>query len=433
MQQFDDHFETNNLSTNCQWGYKKGISTETLLLKMIEDWKIAIDHGKVVGVIFLDFRKAFDAVSHPVLMGKMEKTGIRGALYNWILDYLTNRYQYTDGNGLKSRIRIVEYGVPQGSLLGPRLFKIYVNDLPESVEEGVIYLFADDTTVYYIGNNIEDVLDGLNRIDLNQWSVKNKLCINREKTEAMIISLRPFIGPLRPLRYGNKYIKFVSKSKFLGVTIDNSLRWNRQVEHMVKSYRAKLSQLKRIKHLPKHVLEQIYYNSIIANITYCITVWGTCSPSLFYDLERIYIRAAKLIHNIKDEELSNEQILKRVNWRNLDYIYKGRILSIMHDIYYEKTPKCLTDMFQKEEILKKSSRIRQQLNFKIIRPMTEQGRTSLLYRGLLTWNAIPHEIRCCKNKETFKRKLRMCKVLDKIQYQKEAAIGTNKNTDFLYY
>ena len=98
--QIDDHIETNNLSTNCQWGYKKGISTETLLLKMTEDWKIAIDHGKVVGVIFLDLRKAFDAVSHPVLMEKIEKTGIRGTLHNWILDYLTNRYQYTDVNGL---------------------------------------------------------------------------------------------------------------------------------------------------------------------------------------------------------------------------------------------------------------------------------------------------------------------------------------------
>ena len=187
--QTDDHIETNNLSTNCQWGTTKGILRKTLLPKMIEDWKIAINHGKVVGVIFLDFHKAFTAVSHPVLMEKIEKTGIRGTLCNWILDYLTNRYQYTDVNGLKSRIRIVEFGVPQGALFGSRLFRIYVNDLLESVDEGVIYLFAVDATVYYIGSNIENILDGLNRIveDLNQWSVKNKLCINSEKTEAMII------------------------------------------------------------------------------------------------------------------------------------------------------------------------------------------------------------------------------------------------------
>ena len=176
---------------------------------MTEAWKIAIDHGKVIGVIFLDFCKAFNSVSHLVLIENIQKAGIRGALYNWILDYLTKRYQYTDVNGLKSKIRIVEYGVPQGSLLGPTLLKIYVNNLPESVDEGVIYLFADNTTVYYIANNIEYVLDGLNQIteDFNQWSAKNKLCINSEKTdhEVMIISMRPFICLLRSLPFGNKY------------------------------------------------------------------------------------------------------------------------------------------------------------------------------------------------------------------------------------
>ena len=101
---------------------------------------------------------------------------------------------------------------------------------------------------------------------------------------------------------------------------------------------------------------------------------GARSPSLFFDLGQIHIWAAKLIHNIKDEELSNEQILKRVNWRNLDYIYKHRILLIMHDIYHEKMPKCLTDIFQREE----HSGTRQQLNFTIIRPKTEQGRTLLV-------------------------------------------------------
>ena len=143
---------------------------------------------------------------------------------------------------------------------------------------------------------------------------------------------------------------------------------------MVKSYGPNLSRLKRIKHLPKHILEQIYYKSITVNMMHCITVWGARSPSLFFDLGQIHIWAAKLIHNIKDEELSNEQILKRVNWRNLDYIYKHRILLIMHDIYHEKMPKCLTDIFQREE----HSGTRQQLNFTIIRPKTEQGRTLLV-------------------------------------------------------
>ena len=415
--QIDEHIEKNNLSNDCQWGYKKGKSTETLLIKMTEDWKKAIDQGKVVGIIFLDFSKAFDSVSHPILMEKVKETGIKGALYDWICDYLTNRYQFTDINGIKSKIKIVEYGVPQGSLLGPRLFKIYVNDLPESTNDGVIYLFADDTTVYYIADHIEDVIDGLNRIskDLNKWCSQNKMTVNSDKTEAMIISLKPFIGPLRPLIFGDSNIKFVTTSKCLGVTIDNSLKWNVQVKNIVKSYGAKLSQIKRMKYLPKNVLVEIYYKSIIANVTYCITVWGTCSPPLFEALEHIHVRAAKLIYDIKDEKLTDEQILQKVGWRKLEYIYKRRILSVMYDIYYNKTPSTLTDMFSKGN----NSTTKQRLNFQIKRPRTEQGRASLLYRGPLTWNLIPHEIKSNPSKETFKRKLRTCSQLNNINYRKE--------------
>ena len=300
--------------------------------------------------------------------------------------------------------------------------------MPESTNDGVIYLFADDTTVYYIADHIEGVIDGLNRIrkDLNKWCSQNKMTVNSDKTEAMIISLKPFIGPLI---CEDSNIKFVTTSKCLGVTIDNSLKWNVQVKNIVKSYGAKLSQIKRMKYLPKNVLVEIYYKSIIANVTYCITVWGTCSPPLSEVLEHIHVRAAKLIYNIKDEKLTDEQILQKVGWRKLEYIYKRRILSVMHNICYNKTPSTLNDMFSKGN----NSTTKQRLNFQIERPCTEQGRTSLLHRGPLTRNLIPYEIKSNPSKETFKRKLRICSQLNNINYRKEAAVGTNKNADFYYY
>ena len=114
----------------------KNRSTETLLLLLTETWKQALDLGKVVGVLFVDFRKAFDTVDHTILQQKLQAVGISGTLYDLLVDYLKNRHQIAYINGASSRIRIVEYGVPQGSLLGPRLSKIYVNDLPGSVKEG---------------------------------------------------------------------------------------------------------------------------------------------------------------------------------------------------------------------------------------------------------------------------------------------------------
>lgn len=170
---------------------------------------------------------------------------------------MKNRHQFAYINGASSKIRIVEYGVPQGSLLGPRLFKIYVNDLPGSVKEGWTFLFADDTTIYCIGDNVESVVDSLNRIasQLYQWCIENKLTVNTDKTEAMLITAKPFVGPLRKLGFGNDNVKFVNVSCSLGVYIDSQLKWidsqlkwDKQVKMVAKSYSAKLLQLKRLRY-----------------------------------------------------------------------------------------------------------------------------------------------------------------------------------------
>ena len=391
----DNHMEEHELQTDRQWGYRKNRSTETLLLLLTETWKQALDLGKVVGVLFVDFHKAFDTVDHTILQQKLQAVSISGNLYDLLVDYLSNRHQFAHINGASSKIRIVEYGVPQGSLLGPRLFKIYVNDLPGSVKEGWIFLFADDTTIYYIGDDVENVVDGLNRIagELYQWCIKNKLTVNTDKTEAMLITAKPFVGPLRKLSFGNDNIKFVNVSRTLGVYIDSQLKWNKQVNMVAKSYSAKLSQLKRLRYLPKSVLEKIYYQSIVAGVVYCMPVWGTCSPSQFNELELIHERAARIIFNLP----KNVNVLQKANWRPLEYIYKKRVATLMQDIYYENAPTDLLNLFEKQS----QTRTRQKHGFEIFRPKTEIGRTALRYRGPITWNALPTETKKCKDRTTF--------------------------------
>jgi hypothetical protein len=152
-QQIDEQINQHNLSNDKQWGYKRGRSTELLLLNLTEHWKMALGSGKTVGILFIDFKKAFHSVNHTILMGKIQGKGIAGEVYEWLKDYLTDRQQFTDLNGVYSSSQTVKYGVPQGSLLGPRLFKIYVDDLPDNVSEGWVYMFADDTTGYDIGDH----------------------------------------------------------------------------------------------------------------------------------------------------------------------------------------------------------------------------------------------------------------------------------------
>ena len=158
--ELDKHLETVLLDN--QWGYRQGNSSETMLLYLSETWKRNIDNGKVMGVILIDFHKVFDTINHNILHQKMKSCSLKGPLFEWLKSYLTDRSQYVELNGKKSKVTIIKYGIPQGSLLGPRLFLVYVNDMSGCVTVGELHLHADDTTAFVIGHNIEEVIDLLN-------------------------------------------------------------------------------------------------------------------------------------------------------------------------------------------------------------------------------------------------------------------------------
>ena len=172
------HVVENELAHRNQWAYKQGHSTEMLLIKMTEDWRKALDNNLVVGIVLVDFRKAFDSISHDVLMLKLQGLGISGDLWSWILDYLSNRSQVTVVNGTKSEAMPIKFGVPQGSVLGPTLFSLFCNDLPDVAEnDGIIHMFADDTTMYAIGPSVDSVTISLNNMlgRLYDWCCCNCL------------------------------------------------------------------------------------------------------------------------------------------------------------------------------------------------------------------------------------------------------------------
>ena len=294
----DHHLGTNELIHPNQWGFKKGVSTESLLLYLTETWKKAIDDGYKVGVLFVDFKKAFDTVDHAILKTKLSDVGVSGIFHEWIASYLHERSQYVTVNGARSMLWQIDIGVPQGSLMGPRLFAIYVNDLPTSSETGCIHMFAVDTTIYYIGEEVEEIVDALNLIlnDFKVWCCKNHLTVHTGKTVAMLISSHAFVGPMRPLMFGDSYIYFNTKSTCLGVEIDYKLNWKPQVKELHTKFGGKLKFLKKFKGLPSSVLEEIYFKGIVPSITYCIAIWGSCSPSTFKVLEHLHLKAAKLIH-----------------------------------------------------------------------------------------------------------------------------------------
>ena len=426
----DKHLDMNGATTFYQWGFKKGKSTEGLLLLMTETWKKAIDKGWIVGVLLIDFRKAFDSVSHTIMKAKLQGFGFTGKAYRILESYLDDRQQFVELNGTRSGMRDVSYGVPQGSLLGPRLFSMYINDLPDHITKGDVYLFADDTTFYYVGQNIEEVVDSLNEIgiEIKQWCEKNRLTIHSDKSEVMIITRQDFVGPLRPVKIGDSIIKYKNSVTSLGVTIDKHLKWDQQIKKVAKSYRAKMSQFRRMTYLPIAIQEEIYFKTVIAAVTYGIAVWGTCSQALMSQLERIHARAAKLIHKLP-KNISDEDALLNANWDRLDYIYKRRMLTIMHKVCHGDCPEDFKQLFDK-----RCGRYARKNSLVVPRVATEQGRMSARFRGPNLWNQLPETLRSSYNQETFKRNIKMAKsAIKATSFQKEASLITFKQQDFIYY
>ena len=428
---FDNHLTTHNLLSDRQWGFRKGHSTESLLLHLTEVWKEALDDGLKVSVLFIDFRKAFDCVDHVILGEKLKALGVSEDMWIWLMDYLANRSQLTQTDGASSESKPVKIEVPQGSLLRPRLFITYVNDLPDNIRSDEVCMCADDTTIYTIGNTTDEVAIALQVIldQLQPWCQKNRLIFHEGKCDAVFLDTRAFIGPLKPLVWGDKTIEYRSFSVCLGIAIDERLSWANHVKSVSTSYSSKVKMLRRISFLPKATLETIYYKTVIPSLLYGMAVWGSCSDYLMKDLELIHRRAARLIHKLP-RDTEDETVLINAKWMPLKYFYCSRILNIKHRAFYNLELGDINSLVVKNAY---SYILRKSLNV-VSRPRTEQGHRSFKHRAAIAWNYLPDTIKQLENPHSFKRKLKSIKTYVRdISFQKECSENYNKNPEFRYF
>jgi hypothetical protein len=229
------HFTSNKIFKNNQFGFRKKFSTDKAAYKLLNDILTALNNKQTVGGIFFDVEKAFDCVNHNILLAKMDYYGIRGIMFTLIKSYLEDRYQTVKYNNIFSNWDKINIGVPQGSVLGPLLFLVYVNDLPSAIPCTVaitnssIISFADDTSVIINDPNLMNFERNLNtnfRI-VNEWFNSNFFSLNFDKTYYMqFITKNKILNKLN-IEYNNKKIIQANFVKFLGLTLDSTLSWKR--------------------------------------------------------------------------------------------------------------------------------------------------------------------------------------------------------------
>ena len=287
--------------SSCQFGFRPHFSTESALLTTTNLWFSLLDSGSSICAIFFDLQKAFDSVPHEPLLDILSKYNLPSHITRWFRSYLTCRSQYVVVDGSVSSKRMVTSGVPQGSILGPLLFILYLNDIstlpfPSSIS---LTLYADDILLSYPFQSSSDFSLAQGSIDLLSSRLKSRyLTINISKTKYMIISRKSssFLSLLPSLLLDNSPLECVSNFKYLGVILTSQLSWTPHIDHICSKSKKHLGLLfhQFYSLCSPHVLLKLYLSLVLPHLTYCSSLWDPYSNCDNKKLESVQFFALKL-------------------------------------------------------------------------------------------------------------------------------------------
>ena len=355
--QLDDFLATNKILNDKQWGFRSLHSTALALIDCSTNWLLNIDKGVTNLTVFLNIKKAFDTIDHSILLEKLRYYGIMGGELDFFRSYLRNRKQCCNVNGQLSSVKNIKYGVPQGSILGPLLFILYMNDLPCYVENGYITMYSDDTSLSNSVKTCEDINEKVipNTLQISDWLKANKLSLNVIKTEFMLLGSSQRIlkfGSLIAIRVDNNLIRRTSFVKYLGVIIDETLSWDMQIDSISKKVRKNIGVIKHVRDsVPKESLTLLYKTLVELYFRYCSSTWGKCGTSLIDKLQTLQNRAARAVSKVKFDETDHEQFLKSLGWLNIRQLTDFDTASLMFKISRQKMPKQTQELFTKCETI----------------------------------------------------------------------------------
>ena len=378
-----------------QCGFRPKHSTLTASLNVTEDWSESLDKGFFIGVVTLDLQKAFDTVDHVILLKKLRLIGADDKSIKWFTSYLTNRMQYTCVNGVESTEQTMQCGIPQGSILGPLLFVIYINDLTTCIRKCKTSLYADDTCLYFAGDDPKSVTESLNSelLIIDKWLKINKLVLNVKKCEFLLIGSKKRLknAVVPDVLIQNTPISRVTHCKYLGVIIDEHLDWIKHTDYLGKKIAKDIYLLKRIRPYLTQETALTYYKSIIqSRFDYCSLVWGNAGKGILDKLQKLQNRALRIILKV-DWRFPSHSLYDILKIDNLSDRRNKQILHMMFKIAHDMIPGDFLKYFVPKEFhygLRNAHKC-----FELPKPRTNFKKKSFQYRGIKEWNQLPRGLK----------------------------------------
>lgn len=396
-----NYLSEHSLLSQHQYGFRPQYNTELAVYQLCQNIYDAVDNKECQITLFCDLTKAFDTISHSILLDKLYVYGIRGPILGWFKSYLSHRKQYVVYNNAESQCNNIYYGIPQGSILGPLLFLIYINDITRSTNALKFLLFADDTNIFINGRDIKTMETIINQ-ELSHvvtWIKCNKLTLNISKTNYMIS--HPLLTPTPSLsiKLDNLPVNSVNEMRFLGVILDNSLRWKSHIDY-IKTKLCKISGiLYRIREfMDEKSIRQIYFSLAYPHLVYCCAIWGGAFKSF---IDNLFIEQKKLLRI-----MSGRQRYDHTHPLFLHYkLLKLPDLVSLYTCLFVHTALHSSPVHLNFNIIDRGNS-RRGNNLRIPLCRTNHAQQSPLFRGPKLWNQLPQNITSCISRPQFKNKLK---------------------------
>ena len=411
------HLTQNNLIDPHQSAYRAGHSTETALMKVVNDLLLALDDGKVSILALLDLSAAFDTIDHDILLSRLQSSfGLHGTVLNWFRSYLGGRSQKIVANGFYSSATSLACGVPQGSVLGPVLFALYVRPVSDVINQHSLMheSFADDTQMYK-SSTLSELTHTVSQIqqcfhDLKEWMSLNKLQLNDDKTELLLITPPRFLKhPSLPssISIGASDISFSSQARNLGVTFEPTLSFKQHVANVCKVAYFEIRKISSVRHLlSAEATKTLVCSLVLSRLDYCNSLLAGSPKCLLNRLQKVQNSAARLVcRSSKQQHIT--PLLQSLHWLPIESRINYKLASVCFSSFCGTGPKYISDILQ---VYTPSRQLRSSTDTRLLRISSIRtksfGQRSFCFQGPTVWNTLPTTVRHMSSTSSFKSALK---------------------------